>query len=326
MWILGSLRSEMLFFLLPGLFSIVVAILSPNLGETSIVYAILATGLIDSGHVYTTAWRTYLNPSERSSRYIYWLIPLIFFFFFGTWYFTQLPYLWNFIVYATLYHHVRQVYGFSKWYQSLNKRSDKISDFFLYALALLPIIIYHFRPGVIGSYYSEQDLFLFPDAIWLQRLLLVYSFFVLSWIIYEARLWIQNTREPNRIFSILYPASIYAYCFLLGQTITQVLFPLLFVHGIAYFGVMGQTLHRTQKKRFTTAKLALVLVLVTATIFGLSESWFEEEFYELNRDNPLWMTSIIIGLSLTPLFCHYAFDALIWKRNHREGQDVFTRP
>jgi hypothetical protein len=31
------------------------------------------------------------------------------------------------------------------------------------------------------------------------------------------------------------------------------------------------------------------------------------------------LSTVIIGLWLTPLFCHYAFDAWIWKKSHRES-------
>ncbi len=319
MWILGSLRTEFLFFYLPGFISIIIAILFPELGTTSILYGLLATALIDSGHVYTTAWRTWLHNDELKSSHRYWILPLGFFLFFGGWYYFNLPGLWSFVVYATLYHHIRQVYGFSKWYQALNKRSDKVSDFYLYALAFSPMIIYHFRHGVPANYYSETDLFLFPNLIVQKVLIIIYTLIWSGWIMHEMRLWKQGHKEINRILSVGFPSIAYGYCFLIGSTVTQVLFPLLFIHGIAYFGVMGQTLHRTQKSRFKNSSVALIIVLLTSVIFGMSESWYEENFVRIVTGHSAILTAAVIGLYLTPLFSHYLFDAYIWKRTHRES-------
>ncbi len=320
MWILGTFKKEVIFFFLPALFAIAIAMTFPHLGDESVIYGLLATALIDSGHVYTTLWRTFLHPEERKSSSIYWVFPLAICLFFFMWYYFQLPYLWSFVVYATLFHHVRQVYGFSKWYQTLNKRQDKISDFFLYSLSFGPILIYHFRPGAFSNYYSTDDLFLFPDSIIFKTLLYVYSMIAVAWILYERRLWIRGTKELNRLLSVAFPACVYAYCFFVGRTFTQLLFPLLFLHGIAYCAVMGLSLTRTRGGWFSNLTLSLTIVAGTAVVFGLFESFMEGSIVGDNRKLTGFVPSLIVGLYLTPLFCHYVFDAVIWKKNHRESK------
>lgn len=323
MWILETPLREFFYLYLPGLLSVLLAIFSPNLGEDSLFYGLLAMGIIDSGHVYTTAWRTWFHGDEVKTSAGFWLFPLGFFLFFSLWFYSHAPYLWAFVVYATLYHHTRQVYGFSKWYQKLNKRGDKVSDYFLYFFAFFPMLIYHFRPGAIGNYYTENDLFLYPWPFMRNLLLGVYVLVVVSWVLREASLWKKGIREPNRLLSVAFPSLIYAYCFLVGETLTQILFPLLFLHGVAYFGVMGQSLTRTQN-RFANATLALVVVLVTAIVFGLFESWAEENVIPRSPEGRGLIDALIVGLSLTPLFCHYAFDAIIWRKDHREASAVFS--
>jgi hypothetical protein len=198
-----------------------------------------------------------------------------------------------------------------------------VSDFFLYFFAYFPMVIYHFRPEAIGGYYTTDDLFLYPLP-WLRDVLLyVYFGFVVAWGVYEFRLWQSGVRETNRLCSVGFPAAIYAYCFIAGSTLTQILFPLLFLHGVAYFGVMGQSMSRTQK-RFEREGFALFVVLVTAVIFGLFESWAEENVIPRFPGENLFWESVIVGLSLTPLYCHYAFDAIIWRKNHREAKIVFS--
>ena len=324
MWILGSIRKEMLFLYLPGMVSVLVAILFPNLGETSILYALLATALIDSGHVYTTVWRTFFHPDELRSSKLYFIVPVVAFVLFSSWQILGLKGLWSFVVYATLFHHVRQVYGLSKWYQALNKRTDRISDYFLYALAILPMVTYHFRPEVPNNYYGLNDLFLFPDLNVVKAFYFIYACVLSSWIIYEMRNWNKGTKEINRILSVAFPSLVYGYCFFVGRSISQVLFPLLFIHGVAYFGILSQTLHRTQAKRFRNFMASLIVVIMTAVIFGLGEFWMENNIISAETSTEFW-PGLLIGLWLTPLFCHYFFDALIWKRNHRESAALLGR-
>jgi hypothetical protein len=324
MWILGSFKMEATFFFLPALFGMAIAMAFPHLGDTSLLYGLLATALIDSGHVYTTFWRTLFHPEERNSSNAYWILPIAIFLFFFTWYFSRLPGLWSFVVYSTLFHHVRQVYGFSKWYQALNKRTDKFSDYFLYALSVGPIFIYHFRPDAIGNYYSTGDLFLFPDFTIFKALMFVYAFVLVGWIMYESRLWRNGTKEVNRLISVGFPALIYAFSFFIGKSVSQILFPLLFLHGIAYCGVMGLSLTKTRGGWFSSMLKSLLIVGTTAVVFGMIESWLEGGYIGENRRMKGFVPSIVVGLYLTPLYCHYLFDAMIWKRSHREAKIIYS--
>lgn len=324
MWILGRPDREFLFLYLPGLISVLVAIMFPQVGDESLFYALLATAVIDSGHVYTTSWRTFLHPQEMKSSKRYLTYPVIIFAIFFLWHNSGIKGLWSFIVYATLFHHVRQVYGFSKWYQGLNKRSDSTSDYFLYTLCVFPMIAYHFREGVPGHYYSDSDLFLYPNNHVVKACYLIYAALLAAWIIREMRLWKSGTKELNRLLSVGFPALVYGYCFFVARTFSQVLFPLLFIHGVPYIAVLSQTLHRTRKKRFGSFITALLIVGLTALIFGLGESWVESNI--ISSGHPAnYLTSFLVGLWLTPLFCHYVFDAIIWKRNHRESALVLGK-
>jgi hypothetical protein len=304
--------------------SLAVAMIFPNLGETSLIYGLMATAILDSGHVYTTAWRTNFHPESAYRKSLYWLTPLLFFCFFLAWSYSQLPGIWSFVVYSTLFHHVRQTYGFSKWYQTLNRRKDKNSDRFLYALSLIPICLYHFREGVIGGYYSNNDLFLRPENLMVKILFIMYVIIVFGWLTYEVLLWKRRLREWNRLFSVAFPALIYGYCFLWGQSFTQVLFPLLIVHGSAYLVIMTHSLTRTQRARFRTPLVALCLLGLTALIFGLGESFIEESSLGGGDGHPSVLRSALIALTLTPLYSHYVFDAMIWKKSHPEASAIFA--
>jgi hypothetical protein len=322
MWILNSPKLELSFIYIPGLIGIIIGVMFPNLGNSSFLYALLAMSIIDSGHVYTTLWRTYLYKKELISSKRYLIFPILSFLLFFAWNSSGLPGLWKFVVYSTLFHHVRQIYGLSKWYQNLNKRSDKLSDFFLYTLSILPIITYHFRSGAIAQYNTIYDLFLFPNILIVRILTILFFGFLLAWIYYEKKLWEKGVKEINRVISIAYPTIIFSYCFFIGETLTQVLIPLLFIHGISYIGIMGITLKRTQKIKFSSFSKAIFVIIFTATTLGICEAWIEQNVIELS--NPSFLNSLFIGIYLTPLFCHYYFDSVIWKKGHWESNEILT--
>lgn len=321
MWIFGNLKRELLFLYLPGLVGILIACLDGKIGETSLLYGLLVTAILDSGHIYTTFWRTHLHSDERKTSHAYWIVPIITFTGFATWFAMGWPGLWSFVVYASFYHHLRQAYGFSKWYQYLNKSYRKTSDVFLYVLSCLTLLAYHFRSGVMSNYYSSDDLLMYPDENIFRIVTGIFLTAFASWIVYELVLWKQGFREYNRIMSVASPVLVYGYCFFIGRTVTEVIFPFTILHAVSYFGIMGQSLERTQKKRFPNFFYAFGIVLLTALIFGLMESAYEEHVVGMTG-----LQSVVIGLYLTPLFLHYYFDSRIWRKNHREAKAFLEIP
>ncbi len=321
MWIFGNLKRELLFLYLPGLLGVAIACLDGQIGETSLLYGLLVTAFMDSGHVYTTFWRTHLNPEERNSSRAYWIAPVVIFGGFASWYAFNLPYLWSFVVYASFHHHLRQAYGFSKWYQYLNNSYRKTSDIFLYLLSCMTLLAYHFRSGVMANYYGENALLMFPDENILRIVTGAFFGALAAWILWEIRLWQNGVREYNRIMSVASPVLVYSYCFFIGETFTEVIFPFTILHAVSYFGIMGQSLERTQKSRFSSFQIALGIVLGTALIFGLMESAVEEHVLGSTS-----FESIVVGLYLTPLFLHYYFDSVIWRKNHREAKAFLEIP
>lgn len=329
MWILGGFPKDLLFIFLPGFLGFALSAWIPPFSPAFLPYAFVTLAVVDSGHVYTTIWRTWLHPEERNSRPIYWTVPLAVFLFFGAWHFSGLPHLWAFVVYTTLYHHVRQFYGFSKWYQKLNGRFSRVSDFFLYLLSYLPIALHHFRPGAVAEYYSERDLFLYPSPAMFQAGLWVYFAALAAWLAFELREARVSGFALNRFLSVLAPAAIYGGSFLWMTRHDAVLFPLLLSHGISYFAVMEQSLRRTRPKLFPTALKAGLAVVVTAAAFGSAEHFLDLEFFSAeNAYAPApgeLLRALLVGALLTPLFSHYLFDAVIWRHRHREAGLLFAQ-
>ena len=61
------------------------------------------------------------------------------------WNFFEVPYLWTFVVYFTVFHNVRQLYGINKWFQLVEKNFNKVPDYFLYAVCGASFLALHLR-------------------------------------------------------------------------------------------------------------------------------------------------------------------------------------
>ncbi|MEK7356394.1 MAG: hypothetical protein AAB250_08090 [Bdellovibrionota bacterium] len=311
-----------MFLVLPGFLALAYSFAFARDFQEPLIYSVLAVGFIESGHVYTTFWRTYLHPDERNSSRIYVVVPLVIFGVFTIWMFFGRIGMWSFVAYANVFHHVRQYYGFNRWYQGLGAKPSRVSDFFLYALCLVPIVAYHFRSDAIKGYYSNDDLFLAPHPIAFAACVGLFGVVAFAWIVFEIRRWSAGAREPGRVLSILTPAAIYSICFFYGTTLTTILFPLVISHGVAYFGVMGESLRKTQSARFPTFVRAVTIVIGTAVVLGGSEFYFEQNWIDFTDVGPSGsgVASLVTGLYLVPLFSHFVFDAIIWRRKHRESR------
>jgi hypothetical protein len=321
MWIFGSWIKDALWLYIPGLVALLLAaLLRPEQPTWAfLIFAFVAQAVLDSGHVYTTLWRTYLNPVERRRSYIYlWLPPVLFAVFF-LWSWGEIPFLGAFVVYSTIFHNVRQFYGLSKWYQRLNGRYRPDSDHLLYFLCLVPVVMAHFRSDIEwSSYYARADVVFWPQPELFNFCLYVYVVVALFWLLYEARLVWQNRDEWPRTLSVAFPAAIYGSAFLLGRTQSEILFPLVVSHGLAYLALVGLSVRRTGRPRVNSS-LALGLVFITAIIAGSLEHWGESW---VDFSDP--SMAFFVALVLTPLYCHYLFDAFLWKRSHPEAVLIYA--
>jgi hypothetical protein len=324
-WISGAFKWDFTFLILPGLLT-VLWIPWIETGTAATLAAILITGLLDSGHVYTTAFRLWIFGKGHASRSFLW-VPLAVFALITTWVQLQIPGLWPFIVYATIFHNFRQFYGFVRWYETLNGRSSRLTHAFFYALILIPVLIYHFRPGIPRAMYSDDDLLHVPDWPGVRMALFrIYLLVWAGWLAHEFRLARQRGVEWNRLSAFLGATGLYGICLVRGNTLFEVLYPLLAAHGIGYFFVSVISLRRSPASRNWSIGLATFLVVLIAAIFGLLEGAFEEGMlqglvqYTLHPAR--WLTSLIVGLYLTPLLSHYLYDSWLWTSKHPDFKQI----
>lgn len=324
-WILEAGVNDALLLYAPGLLAVLLAQwIEPVDGSISyLLFAFVALGLLDSGHVYTTIWRTYLNPRERRRTRAYVFVPLLLFVGFFIWAALAIPYLGAFVVYATIFHNIRQLFGISKWYQKLNGVQRPTSDFFLYALSFAAVITGHFIPyGRWGGVYTERDAFLYPSSKLHATGCLVFFGLLAAWTIYEVWLWRrQGQVEWNRALSVGNAAFLYGFTFLFPKNMAQVLFPLVVSHGVAYIALISLSVRRVRTVRAGTY-VTLGAIMFTALAFGAAEFLFEDRY--AGFDDPSW--AAVTALWLTPLFSHFVYDAFLWRRTHPEAAAVFAGP
>jgi hypothetical protein len=323
-WIFGNYKKDFLWLHIPGIIAVVISqgFLPARTSFEFLLFAFVAKGFLDSGHVYTTVWRTYFHKTERQRLALYIYLPWLLFFMFFCWVYFDLPLLGVTIIYVTLFHNVRQFLGISKWYQKLNSRYDRISNFFLYANCILPIVVYHFRhlPGRGDLYYSGEMAFFHPDFTLEAWTTTIYFLNIAAWIAFETISLCR--REWNRLSSVALPTLIYGTSFMLTSNEAAVIFPLVVSHGTSYLALNSMALTRTQKARFSKSAFAVGTVAVTALIFGATEFLFDDYV----GDGSTVLTALVSALFLAPLFCHYIFDAFLWKRSHPESSLIYANP
>jgi hypothetical protein len=248
------------------------------------------------------------------------------FFIVASWVFMGWPWLWAIVILLTVFHNYRQFHGILRWEQKINQDRDKLEVRFLGLLCALPFVIFHFR-DIDLHFYAQSDVIYLP---WPQALPYLQGLLALVWITWIGRtLWKARAGRfhlPSTL-AVALPAFLYAAAFVHGESIAQVLFPLVIAHGFAYLGLMSLSLQRIELPMKRSFALWFLVMLGTALFLGLGESLFEESFlaplseYEKTQGQPI--LALAAGLYLVPLISHYLFDGWLWTSKHRDAALIY---
>ncbi|MGZ3690158.1 MAG: hypothetical protein ACXVAX_01565, partial [Pseudobdellovibrio sp.] len=291
-------------------------------GKNEIYLWMLAlVSIFDSGHVYITLWRTWWNTGLAEKPRAFYFVPAGVFLSVLIWNYFSFPYLWTFVVYYTVYHNVRQLYGINKWYQLIENRFDKASDYFLYGVCGLSFLALHFKPDFHYAYYTGHDLLVYPHAFLFSVCKAAVLFLVVLYLIYEASLYRRNKKIfLNRFYFILSAMAVYMASCLWADNELQLLAPLILTHAFHYLALTVLTGAKTNTllKLNSYFKVTL-LVLSSLLIFGAFEFYTENNY--LDFFSHTLVGSLLIAIYLVPLLTHFILDAMIWKRNYPEFRD-----
>jgi len=324
MWISGSRKLDIGILGFSGLIGLFLYEIVKGNTLALIIYGFILTQFFDAGHNYVTFWRTFFKRATSKDKIYFLLLFLFCFLVIYSWLALKIPYFWAFFLYFTFFHHIRQYYGISRWYQKLNNRSCPKSNFFLYALTISPFILFHFRNFPTITNFPKVDLFKYPDPQLFKIGIFAYAIILIGWIIHEYTLYSNGKREFNRFLSIFMPGLLHFIIFLLASDFLQILFPLFLVHGLSYIFLMGITLDKLEFKKGHF----IPLVAGSAVLFGLADYLYrhfilhENYGYLIGKSN---FDILILALITTPAIFHYFSDGVIWTGQNADMRLLFTR-
>ncbi|CAA6829558.1 MAG: Unknown protein [uncultured Aureispira sp.] len=299
---------------------------------------------IDVGHVWSTIFRTYLDPEEFGQhRQLLIVAPLISFVLVTGLAFISIAWFWRLLAYLALFHFVKQQYGFLALYK-MKAKDFGVQKIFqdkwvLYWATLYPVVYWHcgtelnFSWFVMDDFVNIRSFFALSSNAWallFSGLNAFYWVIMLAWTLEE--IFRSDKISTGKILWMLmtamnWYAGIVYFNSDLVFTVSNVL-----AHGIPYLTLIIYYQHqkKTLKQNrlisaFQVAAVILPMVFLLAwleeycwdmLVYGDRESFFGAVVaypFEL-LENP-FTQAIAIGLLTLPQLTHYIIDGFIWKSN-----------
>jgi hypothetical protein len=329
-------------------------ILAPALLATAIALALIERGVGDAGlslwtwgllvigvdvaHVYSTIYRTYLDPGARS-QLSGWLVltPL------AGWVFGVLLYswdagiFWTALAYLAVFHFIRQQYGFLMLYSrgegSLPRACALIDRIAIYASTLGPLLYWHTHLPRAFVWFIDGDFLALPEWIW--RLAGPwYALAMAAYLVKEC--WLVGVRRRINLprNGIVIGTALSWYVGIVVAT-GDLIFTLTNVvaHGIPYMALTfifsrGE-LRRGVKLGLIVRVLPLALAALVLLAFleeGLWDGLIWREHLSLfpgfallpQIETATWL-QILVPLLAVPQVTHYVIDGVIWRlKSHPE--------
>lgn len=299
--------------------------------ETPIWAWVPAIVLCDVAHVWSTIFRTYLDPAERRARpKLLVLAPLlglatsVFLLSLGDLAF------WRALAYLAIFHFVRQQYGWVSLYRSRageTSRAGRVVDTAaIYAATLWPLLHWHTHLPRHFSWFFTHDIVALPGFV-MPAATVLYVAALAAYAARAARLWAQGTPNPGKdIVVVTTAAAWYVGIVALDSdyafTVTNV-----FMHGIPYFALVF--VHARARANAADAPPSLAARLTRSVPPFLGVLWLIAFTEELVWDRAVWhdrgalfgepwelggLKLLIVPLLALPQLTHYVLAGFIWRR------------
>jgi hypothetical protein len=300
------------------------------------MWVVLIIG-VDVSHVYSTVFRTYLDPRERSRLPdLYVVFPLV------AWaggvvlYSMGSLYFWRVLAYLAVFHFIRQQYGFMMIYSARNRTGDtRLDKAAIYMATLYPLLYWHCHERAF-HWFVERDFFSvrFP---WVTEVsLLLYVGVFVAYMVAEARSYqaVRRINIPKNLLlvstALTWWVGIITFNNDVAFTATNVI-----AHGVPYLALIW--LYKSKEAVLTHAPTRLFslqgIPLYIGALFAIA--FLEEAFWDgfVWRDHYAlfsWIWSVgapsesvlafIVPLLVLPQFLHYVFDAFLWRLHTGDPQ------
>ena len=328
------------FILAPG-FAVTLAVLCfpgffTSHEVTPALWAVLVVG-VDVGHVYSTLYRTYLDPAEfQQRRTLYLIAPLLGWLAFAGLYSLGPMVFWRALAYLAVFHFVRQQYGFMMLY-GRRERSFRILDkAAIYAATLYPLLWWHTHARHF-AWFTPGDFVALSEPVLADAGLMVYAATALAYGAKE--IWLHRAGEPfNWPRNLLLAGTALSWWVGIVALDSDLAFTAVNVvaHGMPYVALVwlyGRNQARgnvparlfglSRVRLFTTACLPLFVGLPLLLAYleeGLWDGFVWSEHPGLfaaftalpsidDRDVLVWL----VPLLALPQITHYVLDAYIWR-------------
>ncbi len=293
--------------------------------------------LCDVAHVWSTAFRTYLDPAERRARpWLLAIVPMlglaasVALFAVG-----ELAF-WRALAYLAIFHFVRQQYGWVSLYRARARESGRIGRVIdtaaIYAATVWPLLHWHTHLPRRFSWFVPNDVVALPSFV-MPLATVLYVAALAAYAVRAAVLWSRGTANPGKDVVVVTTAAawyvgIVAFDSDYAFTVTNV-----FMHGIPYFAlVYVHTRTRSPAPAPALAPVpapALAQRLTRNVLVYLGALWLVAFAEELVWDRAVWhdhgwlfgegwdvgaLKLVIVPLLALPQLTHYVLDGFIWRR------------
>ena len=103
--------------------------------------------------------------------------------------------------------------------------------------------------------------------------------------------------------------------------------PVLIVHGVSYFFLVGWVKNRQDPIRYHVLKIALI-VFIIAAFFGSIEILLTDRFLEISKTE-FYKGKVLLSLGISavtvPTISHYIFDGFLWTKKKYRIQTLPTK-
>jgi hypothetical protein len=311
-WIVSPTFDSVWFLGVP-LLSVAIAILAPIAEPGVLVWlTFAAVVVVDIGHVYTTVYRTYLDPEERDRRRrLLWVLPASCFVLSFLLLQSGLGPFRHVLAYLAIIHFVRQQFGFLMLYRKAS--GDKgplwLDKAAIYLATLYPLARLHARP--YGYWFYAGDLLLRVPG-WVATLVGIIAVCVLA-AFFARELSALAARRP-RWGKLVTTASTAAVWYIALDGERAAWYGLMLAHGIPYAALVWS--HGERRWAKGRGLLALVhrvgfgpVVFVASIVaVGMLDYKLRSSFWLASPPNT-WGLALMASTQVT----HYLLDAFIWR-------------
>jgi len=303
-------------------------------------WAWIATVLaVDVAHVWSTAYRVYLDPEERLRRPALYLgVPLAAYVVGVVLYSTSPGLFWRVLAYLAVFHFVRQQYGWVALYRRRLGPSTTLDrvldDAAIYSATLYPVLWWHANLPREFEWFIEGDFIPGLPATAAARLLPVHLLLTAAYV--ARQVWQRAHGRPVSPGKDLVIATTWLTWYVgivvldsdYAFTVTNVL-----VHGIPYLGLVWR--YGRGRFRGTAGALGRVfhargwpLFLATLVAVAWLEEWGWDRFVWHERPSlfpgpdlaaSTAALALLVPLLALPQATHYLLDAWIWRRKDNPG-------